>query len=461
MMNKFIPKAFLFTSWTLISGWLLSNWAFFIASPEKQFQLLLCFFILFIGSLVFLQPPINQARTTYLYLTLSLAFGIFLGQMDTSIFLALRFLCFTFVPLLLFAFLQAFVADELPKRVTGIKMRLIFSTSLSLIAFAFSFYPYFSLLVFYAFVYILFVSYLKRKNWLLSSRHQQILNFSVSGLLLSAFLLSTSNFSPFSMISGQSAIFAELPLILSISSLAYLLSKEYYLQLPTSWFEVLILLFVSFSIALCMAFLSNSFFLSFLQIVIGTSLSLFFIRKGRMLQQKKQGQAQKEFLFEKKELLDQVTYHQFLQEVVKLLTFSLEEQLKSPCFLVLLKSGNDYLTLSQKGANLKKIALSKIPDLFAKQGAFVHQDLSYNWLHLEVRSENIWLFFEQRDQETSDLIIRAFIEKYFKLIQMVRFLHLAQKSAIETSLDTNIQLQEKLFNSLEAQKKKTSRLFTR
>ena len=66
-MNTFIPKAFLFTSWTLMSGWLLSDQAFFFASQEKQFQLLIGFFLLFLGSFIFLRQPIKRTIRNHLY----------------------------------------------------------------------------------------------------------------------------------------------------------------------------------------------------------------------------------------------------------------------------------------------------------------------------------------------------------------------------------------------------------
>ncbi|NLM67622.1 MAG: hypothetical protein GX180_10700 [Enterococcus sp.] len=244
-------------------------------------------------------------------------------------------------------------------------------------------------------------------------------------------------------------ILIELLIVFFTSSLAYLLIKEYYLNFSTRWIKAAIILFISFSVALTMRFFQNSFLLHFFQILVGIASSLFFIQKWEQQQKKKQQQAQKEFLFEKKELLNQLTYNQFLQEVAKLLTFSLEEQSKSPRFLVLLKSGNDYLSLSQKGTSLKNIALSKLPDLLAKKSVFTHEDLPYEWFHLEIQSENIWLFFEQTDQTISHSMIRSLIEKYLKFIQMVRFLHLAQKPTFEIPLDTNVQLQAKLSNSLE------------
>ncbi len=59
-MNTFIPKAFLFTSWTLMSGWLLSDGSFFFESQEKQLQLLICFFLLFLGSFIFLDNQLMR-----------------------------------------------------------------------------------------------------------------------------------------------------------------------------------------------------------------------------------------------------------------------------------------------------------------------------------------------------------------------------------------------------------------
>lgn len=450
-MNTFIPKAFLFTSWTLMSGWLLSDGSFFFESQEKQLQLLICFFLLFLGSFIFFRQPINETNITYLYLILSLVFSIFLDQINNPVFLTLRFLCFAFIPLLLFSFLQSFLADNRPKR---IKLLLILITCLTFVAFALSFHPNFSLLALYLCTFVFAIFYLKEKNWLFPSKSRRLLNFSVIGLLFCSFLLSSNTFSFFSIIGGQSLILIELLIVFFTSSLAYLLIKEYYLNFSTRWIEAAIILFISFSVALGMRFFQNSFLLHFFQILVGTASSLFFIQKWEQQQKKKQQQAQKEFLFEKKELLNQLTYNQFLQEVAKLLTFSIEEQSKSPRFLVLLKSGNDYLSLSQKGTSLKNIALSKIPDLLAKQGAFFHDGLAYEWFHLEIQSENIWLFFEQTDQTISHSMIRSLIEKYLKFIQMVRFLHLAQKPTFEIPLDTNVQLQAKLFNSLETQKKK-------
>ncbi|MEG0582790.1 sensor histidine kinase, partial [Enterococcus sp.] len=237
--------------------------------------------------------------------------------------------------------------------------------------------------------------------------------------------------------------------------IVFILIHQKMLKLPTLILEFFILLFCCLLIVSVFQILpisSSTNTAIWLQVLLATSLTFTIIRKWHTLQRKQLQQQQRTLSKEQSDLLNQVTYSDFLHNVSTLLTSRLCELTQSENFLFLTQKKNEIMTLSQKGWLTKEDVMPLLPDFYTTSKVVERNNQSFKALRVRQAEQILWLFFEQSLDNASDVEITAFLQQYSVITKTVRLLHDAQKQSAETSLNLDVLLQEKLFTSIEREK---------
>lgn len=237
----------------------------------------------------------------------------------------------------------------------------------------------------------------------------------------------------------------------------FILIHQKILRLPKLLFEFCILMFfylLSVSVFQFSPIFISSNAASFVQVLLVTSLTFFTIRKWQNLQLKQLQKQQRTLAKEQTELLNQVTYSDFLHNVSELLTTRLFELTQSETFLLFTQKNDEIIILSQKGRPIKEEIMDLLPDFFTTSKIVEINSQLFKALRVRQSDQILWLFFEQNSDSISEIEVSTFIQQYSVITKTVRLLYDAQKQSTMSSLNIDILLQEKLFNSIEREKTK-------
>lgn len=448
-MNKILPSTILILAWTIIVGLLLDSFTAFSGNSGGVLYIGLSLYLLAIGSLVFIKLPKYLPSKHFLYLTTSMSLLLLFIHTTTATFHSLGFFFLSLSPLLLYSFLYSFIQSK--DRIFFLRglFFLIFVALLSFIHFFRDFYPDFGILFLWSLAILLSYLTLKReKRLFFNPFNYKLLILAILGTFL-PFLVSylLNDFSPLTAI-----------LLISLPTcVTFILIKDQTLVLPIVLLDVLIVLFSSFlttTILQLLGMSNDSFLATFLQIIFATSFTFFLIKKSQEIRVKSLQKQQRHFSKEKVELLNQVTYADFLHQASALLITRLSELTESENFLLLSEKQGAYITLCQKGLPIKQEVFKRISTLNLKSETMTIQEKSFQSLRIKQPENILWFFFEKTKKEVSDDVMIEFIQQYAVIIKTVQLLHDSQKKYIEASLNTSLLLQEKLFNSIQVEKTK-------
>lgn len=453
IMNKLFPSSVLILSWTLMIGLLLDSVTIFSESNSDSLLIVIRLYLLALGSFILIKLPESQSNQSFLYLTTAMAFLFLFMDSSETLFKLLGFFFFCLSPVLLYLFLNDFIQ---PTNQISFQRNLFLFVLVALFSFlslAINFYPKMGLLLLVTFSSITSHLTLKKtKQLFFNPFSYKFLNFSIFSLFI-PLALSYALPNLFSKLIYLNHFFV--PLLLTC--IAFILMKDQLLMVPMYLFESFIILISSFFITFAIHFLgisTTSLFLTFFQIIFTTSFTLFLVKKWQILSTIQQQKQQKNFSNEKIELLNQATYADFLNQASRLLVARLFELTESKHLLLLSEKHGNYLTLCQKGIAIQEDVEALIPNLSLKSQSITLQKITFQTLRIQQSEEILWLFFEKSSKEILDDEIIAFLQQYSVITKTVRMLHHHQKQYVEAPLNTSTLLQEKLFNSLELEKKK-------
>lgn len=456
-MKKGLPTAILILSWAIISGLLLNSFSIFSVNNSGILSISLSLFYLIMGSFIFLQLSNLPFSNAFVYLTTSLAFSsLLLNTNLTSYYLlGIFFLCL--FPFFLLLFLYSFIQS---KNIIYLFKRLSIITLLGCFVVYSMFINQFihlALLILFTFSSILTLRMIKQEKQLFFDRITfALLRIGVFGTFIPLiFLLTLTIF--FTNITNLNLSIITTFLLSFPIMIIFILIHQKILRLPKLLFEFCILMFfylLSVSVFQFSPIFISSNAASFVQVLLVTSLTFFTIRKWQNLQLKQLQKQQRTLAKEQTELLNQVTYSDFLHNVSELLTTRLFELTQSETFLLFTQKNDEIIILSQKGRPIKEEIMDLLPDFFTTSKIVEINSQLFKALRVRQSDQILWLFFEQNSDSISEIEVSTFIQQYSVITKTVRLLYDAQKQSTMSSLNIDILLQEKLFNSIEREKTK-------
>lgn len=456
-MKKGLPTAILILSWAIISGLLLNSFSIFSVNNSGILSISLSLFYLIMGSFIFLQLSNLPFSNAFVYLTTSLAFSsLLLNTNLTSYYLlGIFFLCL--FPFFLLLFLYSFIQS---KNIIYLFKRLSIITLLGCFVVYSMFINQFihlALLILFTFSSILTLRMIKQEKQLFFDRITfALLRIGVFGTFIPLiFLLTLTIF--FTNITNLNLSIITTFLLSFPIMIIFILIHQKILRLPKLLFEFCILMFfylLSVSVFQFSPIFISSNAASFVQVLLVTSLTFFTIRKWQNLQLKQLQKQQRTLAKEQTELLNQVTYSDFLHNVSELLTTRLFELTQSRTFLLFTQKNDEIIILSQKGRPIKEEIMDLLPDFFTTSKIVEINSQLFKALRVRQSDQILWLFFEQNSDSISEIEVSTFIQQYSVITKTVRLLYDAQKQSTMSSLNIDILLQEKLFNSIEREKTK-------
>ncbi|MFJ8514313.1 sensor histidine kinase [Lysinibacillus xylanilyticus] len=227
------------------------------------------------------------------------------------------------------------------------------------------------------------------------------------------------------------------------------LSKNFFLSISIIFYSTLFFLLISL---LNLAFEKRIFITSvFLIFCYLSHLSLNAIESQKKSRIKKSFDTLNN---EKIEILNQVTYSNFLNGVSNLISERLEDITSSSTILILMESNKSQLVLCQTGKNILKTVKKQLPMLEKKNQTIELESGIFECIPVEISDETTWVFFESVNDQVNLSKVEDIITEYGIILDTVRLLYSTHQKYVETSLNTNQLLQVKLFNSIETEKKK-------
>lgn len=446
-MRKFLASTILILSWTLIIGLLLHSFSLFYVEKTNGLSIGLSLYTLSLGHFIFLKSTDDLTNQLFLSFTSVLAFFFLLIPLASNF----QIVFLLSVALILFEiFFTHFIHSKNTKLLVFRLLFLVLVTSVTLgLIYTNNSLKTGYFLLFSANFITLYRTLKKERNLFFNSTNYQILQWAFVGifsLLISTLFLPNMNI-------NQSLFF----IVLLPTSQALLLFRDRYLIFPRVLFEAFVIFFSSFAIALLLIALNlstASLFVTLSQLLLTTSLVLFIFNKGKNFRIKQFQKQQRTFSEEKMDLLNQVTYADFLQQTSTLLASRLTELTASENLLLLAEKQGDYLTLCQKGLAIKENILQQIEELSLHTQSLTIQKKTFQSLRIRQEEGVLWLFFEKTKKDVPTSALIHFVQQYAVILKMVRLLYDAQKKRIDVPFEAHTLLQEKLFNSIETEKTK-------
>lgn len=440
--------------------WLIIlTYIFYYLTAMEQTDFIYLFigaYIFSLGSFIYLNIPDYPSSSRFYNLTtiMALMFLFIYSNVPWLNFTGLLLLCLC--PVSLYLFLYSFIQSE-NRKLFKISMLILTGSSIySFFSFILKIYPEFTLLLLLSIsTTTSYITIYKERKLFFSSLSFKFLSFSV----LLAFI-------PFIVSYSLPAVFSSgvlgdprtaLLVLVFPTCIACILSYMKTISLPDNLILNMAINILSFCFFIIISWLE----VSLQNKLIVTLLFYFFCYLSHFLiqfiQQFKKMRAEnniEELNNEKIELLNQVTYSNFMNSVSNLLLNRLKGETNSSTILVMMQSNNQRFVLCQSGNRISRAIKKELfSSLSSKQEVTIRGN-TYHYLSVSRFHEKLFVFIEKTDYSVDLDHIEDILHQYEGIITTIRKMHTNQQKYIDSSLGTTELLQAKLFNNLEKEKTK-------
>ncbi|MCI0138437.1 MULTISPECIES: sensor histidine kinase [Enterococcus] len=437
----------------------ISYIAIYSAFMEKEmsFLSLLCsIYIIFLGSFVYIKLPEKLYSLAFFSLNFYLGWTVLLVYSDIWVLKLVGLFLLCCHPLTLYLFLYSFIHIDDKKKLNKNRILLCCVSLYSYLALLLDFYvgPTLILLMISS-ITVNYLTIIKEKKFFFSELKYKVL---ITSLLLSFVLLILFYF--ICLLSPELSFYNwdKITILVTIlpTGVVYILVKEREIILSEKFLLAFCILVYSAFFFLILEVIGIVLWKSFILTILFTlvcyltHLSINAIHSNKVKQLKNNF---RNLNNEKLEVLDQVTYSQFLNNVSELLLDKLEELTASQRLAVFVESKEGCYLLCQKGEAVFNSLKKEINSLKKQKQKIKFRKKEYTCIPIIISGCTVWVFFENNDNDIDLKSIHKTVEQHGTLIITVRLLHLNSKSYVKDPIEVCQLLRIKLFNSMEIEKK--------